>query len=107
MTDNFSDMSKRVAETESSAEMSASASAMVSDDFKPWQNFSIAFLAGALLSFVGLSISMEMTSTPLGDVSGVQWLGAIALPFLLGTLAVTFKQPFLDALDAMMRLLPY
>ena len=113
MTDNLSDVSNQVseakdAETESaeteSAEMSVS---VISDEFKPWQSFSIAFLAGALLAFVGLSISMEMTGMPLGEVSGIQWAGAATLPFLLGTLAAVFKEPFLSALDAVMGLLPY
>ncbi|MEM6452358.1 MAG: hypothetical protein AAF703_18845 [Cyanobacteria bacterium P01_D01_bin.105] len=77
------------------------------DDWQPWQNFLMGFLVGALLSFVGLSISMDMTHTALADVSLVMGVSAIALPFCLGGLGLMFKQTFLKALSNLMNLLPY
>ena len=82
-------------------------SSEASNELKPWQNLMIAFSFGALLSFVGLSISMDMTHMALMNVSLLQWAGAIALPFLLGLLAVIFKEPFVNALNGLMQLLPY
>ena len=82
-------------------------SSEANDELRPWQNFMIAFSFGALFSFVGLSISMDMTHTALADVSFLQWSGAIALPFFLGLLAIIFKEPFVDTLNALMQVLPY
>jgi len=102
MADNYlSDAQSERASNDSSVELEAKG------DSKPWQNFTIAFFFGALLSYVGLSISMDMTHTALASVSLFQWSGAIAFPVLLGLLAVFLKDPFLRALETAVRLLPY
>lgn len=79
----------------------------LADDLSPWQNFGFGFITGALLAFVGFSISIDMTHTALSDVGWGMWVGAIALPLLLGTLSILLKQPFIKALDTVMRVLPY
>lgn len=117
MTDNFSDHSVESDSEESNFEESnfeesdidpsSVESSEVDNKLKPWQNFLIAFLFGALLSFVGLSISMSMTHTALASVSWLQWMCAIALPLLLGLFAVIFKEPFVNALGLFMQVLPY
>ena len=99
MTDNLSD----ALETEAVETASSSPDFSLSSR----QSFLIGLFVGALMSFVGLSISMEMTGTAIADVSWVQWVGAITFPCLLGILSTVFRDPFVDALFAIMRVLPY
>ena len=63
--------------------------------------------AGGLLSFVGVALSIEMTHTAPAELSQVTVGTAIAIPFISGILAYRLKQPFLDALGAIMNSLPY
>lgn len=71
------------------------------------QMFVLGGVAGGLLSFAGVALSMEMTQTALADLSPVTIGIAIFIPFVFGILSFKFKQPFLDALSAMMNSLPY
>lgn len=94
-------------ETGRNTEVSVTEITRTENALEPWQNFTMGFSFGAILSFVGLSISMDMTHTALADVSLFQWGSAIALPFLLGILSLLFKNPFVKALSTVMSLLPY
>ncbi|MFK8182239.1 MAG: hypothetical protein AB8B99_02610 [Phormidesmis sp.] len=110
-TDNQHELATTVAteamETETMETETVATRSAPMDDLAPWQNFGIGFSTGALLSFVAFSISIDMTHTALADVGLGMWVGAIALPLSLGILSILFKQPFINALDTVMRVLPY
>ncbi len=72
-----------------------------------WQISLICAAAGGLLAFVGITLSMAQTHTALNELSRIELGSAIAMPFVLGALGFKFKQPFLNALGAVMNSLPY
>ncbi|EDX87303.1 hypothetical protein S7335_5011 [Synechococcus sp. PCC 7335] len=71
------------------------------------QMFVLSAITGGLLSFASIALSMQMTQTAITDLSPVTVGIALAMPFVFGALGFKFKQPFLDALSAMMNSLPY